>query len=99
MINTAMTYLADGARWMHQTIKEIPVAGPVYNSFNANISAPLWEQGKKIVAVAAPYFKPIRDKVMEKASEYPIIATMVCAAPLFFLARAVYLKYHTAPKT
>ncbi len=98
MINTAMNYLMDGAKWMHQSIKEIPVAGPFYNSFNENISQPAWEQGKKVIAIAAPYFNPIRDKVMEKAKEYPIIAPIVGGTALFVVARAVYLRYNPPTK-
>lgn len=94
MINTAMSYLSSAAVWVHQTIREIPVAGPFYNSFNENISSPLWEQGNRVATIAAPYFNPIRDKVVEKAKEYPTVATALCLTPLFFLVRAVYLKYN-----
>ena len=89
-MSAVTTLVRNIAKWAHQSIKEIPVAGHVYTRFNEKISTPLWNLGCKGQKYVAPFFNRFRTFAEPKIHRKPVITSVVLISMTLFIGRVVY---------
>lgn len=76
---------ANAASWVHQSVKEIPVAGEFYGT----IAEPGLKAASAVKDYAVEFFKDSYTYLEPKAREYPKTSIVIGFSFVFFLAIAI----------
>lgn len=83
------TNVTNFANWAHQSIKELPVAGHVYDKFNEWVSLPAWNLGCRVKDIATPILKNARAIVEPHVRKHPIISGVLIGTALLIVFHRV----------
>ena len=97
MIDSLKASLSTGAAWLSGTVKTYPKVEKTYTVFKENVGTPAWNLGSKVVGFTAPYFNPVKDSFIKKATEHRYWTIGIVGALALGLVHALYNNYTRQP--
>jgi hypothetical protein len=90
LLNGITSTISSCAAWAHDSIKELPIAGPFYTLVREKTDAPLGTIVNTVKDYISPYFQKAYTAVEPKVREYSIIATVVGSGAVIFVCYRLF---------